>query len=108
MEMPSETVMVKQHALAPGAVDADGRLAGQIADVHVAGRDVSPGRGHADLRPAEVLVPEPDRPEHGARRGLPGAVHHDSRVPARIHALFHGWTLGFTASAILRHPRARL
>src|SRR5207245_4338149 len=82
-------------ALAPGGVDADGRLAGQIADVHVAGRDVSPGRGHADLRPVEVLVPEPDRPEHGARGGLPGAVHHDSRVRARINALFHSWTLVF-------------
>src|SRR6516162_6175773 len=40
------------------------------ADVGVAGRDISPGRGDADLGLAEVLIVKAHRAQHGARRRL--------------------------------------
>ena len=51
IEMPSDTVMVpKVVLLPPGRVGALGGRVGQLVDVHVAGREVAPGRGDADLR----------------------------------------------------------
>ena len=38
----------------------------EIADVHVARRDIRPRRGNADLRLAEISLLEADRAQHGA------------------------------------------
>ena len=55
IEMPSETVMVlKMIALPPAASTPAGGLARELVDVHVAGRDLAPGRGDADLRLLEI------------------------------------------------------
>ncbi len=50
IEMPSEMVMVlKITALPPAFVDPVGGMPRQRVDVHVARRDLAPGRADADL-----------------------------------------------------------
>ena len=81
IEMPSDTVMVlKIDALAAGRIDARRRRARQLVDVHVAGREVAPGRGDADLRLAEIAIVEADRAQHRAAGRLLDAVEHELRV----------------------------
>ena len=87
MEMPSETVMVlKVTALPPAASAPGGRLARQLADVHVAGCQIAPGRGDADLRLVEIGFAEADGAQHRARRRLLDAIDHQPRIAARITA----------------------
>ena len=73
--MPSETAIVvnsigHRAALAHALL----RERGELAEVVVAGRDLVPARGHADLRLAEVLLGEPDRAEHRAGGRAFGAL----------------------------------
>ena len=75
---------IEQHALAAGGIGAGCRLARQLGDVHVAGGEIGPGRGDADLRLGEILIGEADRAQHGARGRLLDAVHDQARVAARV------------------------
>jgi hypothetical protein len=46
---------------------------GELVEVDVAGGDLVPRRGHADLGPLEVVVGEADRPQHRAGAGAVAA-----------------------------------
>ncbi len=66
--MPSEIETVLNSIGVPPAVaDALAYVHGQVAQVVVAGADFNPGVGDADEGPAEVLVGEADRFQHGSR-----------------------------------------
>ncbi len=79
--MPSDTVMVlKVTALAPAASTPGRRQAGELVDVHVAGREIAPGRGDADLRLLEIGLAEAHGMQHGASRRLFDAIDHQARV----------------------------
>ena len=84
MEMPSEIVMVlKISALGPGGGGSRRRRwRARLVDVDVAGRDLAPGRGDADLRFGEILGLEADGVEHGTAGGALGAVEHDGGMGA--------------------------
>ena len=75
---------VEQHALAARGVHARDGLLRELVDVHVAGREVRPRRGDADLRLAEVRVFETHGPQHRPRGALLRAVHDQARMRARV------------------------
>ena len=56
---------------APGRPHPVLRPLGEPVEREVAGRDLVPGRGDADLGLGEVLVAHPDGPEHRPRAGAP-------------------------------------
>ena len=75
---------VESHRLRALRLDARGGQARELVDVHVAGREIAPGRGDADLRLVEIALAEPDRVQHGARRRLFDAVDHQARIRADV------------------------
>jgi hypothetical protein len=97
IEMPSDTVIVlKVIAFAP-ASSTPRPPARQLVDVHVAGRQIAPGRGDADLRLLEIGVDEADRAQHRAARRLLDAVDHHTRI-ARVSTaadFFLTWLASF-------------
>ena len=65
MEIPSDTVIVPNSMATPPALaDPPADVLGQRAQRHVARRDLVPRVGDADLRLGEVVVGQPDRPQH--------------------------------------------
>ncbi len=71
IEMPSEMVMVlKIDGLAAGLRSRlRPRFERELIDVHVARRDVAPGRGDADDALLEIFSREADGIKHGAGGG---------------------------------------
>ena len=67
----------EDDGLTAGPVRAAGRLAGELVNVHVAGRHHAPGRRDAHDRLLEILVAETDGPQHGPVRCAVGTVEHD-------------------------------
>ena len=77
IEMPSDTVIVlKMTAFPPARIGARGRLPRQLVDVHVARRDLTPGRADPDLRLREVFPRESNRMQHRAPRRARRSVEH--------------------------------
>ena len=68
------------HRKATGVADAPLDVFGQLAQRHVARRDLVPRRRHADLRLLPVVVGHPDGPQHRPRRGLADPVGHLTRA----------------------------
>ena len=82
---------VEDHRLASGGRHAFRRPPRQPVDVHVAGRDLAPGRGDADLRLPEIGAGEADRVQHGAA----GRAFHAVRDRLRPVAFQRGFPGGF-------------
>ncbi len=79
IEIPSDTVMVlKVMALAPARLDSRGGQSRQLVDVHIAGRQVAPGRGNADLRLFEIGIEESNGTQHRAAGRLRHPVDHNA------------------------------
>ena len=88
---------VEQHGLAARGVDAALGLGGELVEMHVAGREVRPARGDADLRPSEVRVGEPHRAQHRPGRRLLRSVDDQARPAPRVDAcggFLHGLGAG--------------
>jgi hypothetical protein len=59
----------ESHRLATGFGSPARRVISQLVNMDVAGSQVTPGRGNADLRLLEIFILEPDSAEHPAARG---------------------------------------
>ncbi len=68
---------IENNGLTPGLIGAALGFLGEQVNVHVAGGNITPGRGHADDGLGKIARFEAGRIEHGPARGTIGAIKHD-------------------------------
>ena len=69
---------VEDQALASCRIHAFFRFDCELVDVDVAGRDLAPGGGNADLRLGEIVFLKTNRVKHRAARRTVGAIKHQT------------------------------